>query len=123
MRTDDQRRSTNVEDRRGRGPARGGGGTRAAGAGVSMLLRMLMSRGGRRFILPLIAIGLLAFVVFPQQTQALLSMLLGGAGPAAQSTQLDPETEARFEQDAVAVLGSTEDVWGALYRGDRKSVV
>jgi len=118
MRTDDQRRSTNVEDRRGSGPARGGaGGRRASGAGVSILLRMLMSRSGRRFILPLIVVGVVAFVAFPQQTQVIIGMVLGG-GPAPQSTQLDPATEARFEQDAVAVLGSTEDVWGALYSAD-----
>lgn len=122
MRTDDQRRSTNVEDRRGSGPARGGaGGRRASGAGASILLRLLMSRGGRRFILPLIVIGVLAFVVFPQQTQVIIGMVLGGGGPAPQSTQLDPATEARFEQDAVAVLGSTEDVWGALYSADGDS--
>lgn len=119
MRTDDQRRSTNIEDRRGSGPARGGG--RAAGAGASILLRLLMSRGGRRFILPLAVIGIIAVAYFgPEKVMSFVSALLGG-GPAPQVTQLDPETEARFEQDAAAVLGSTEDVWSALYSAGGES--
>lgn len=116
MRTDRQRRSTNVEDRRGSGPARAG----ASGAGAMLLLRFLFSRVGRRLILPLIAIGIIAFVFFPDQTRAVLSMIFAG-GPPPQSTPLDPETEARYEADARAVLGSTEDVWGALYAAGGES--
>jgi predicted metalloprotease len=112
MRTDNQRRSTNVEDRRGQPVP---GGARVSGAGVALILRLLFSRAGRRFILPLIAIGVVAYLFVPQFRSAVDSALQGGA---PQSTPLDPETEARFEDEARAVLGSTEDVWSALFRAD-----
>jgi predicted metalloprotease len=110
-RIDRQRRSTNIEDRRGQGPAVGG---RAASMGGAILLRLLFSRTGRRLVLPLIVIGVVAFVIFPTQTKAFLAAILGG-GPPVPVTRLDPETEARFEARTAAVLGSTEDVWGAMF--------
>jgi predicted metalloprotease len=115
-RTDRQRRSTNIEDRRGMGPARAG----MSGAGASLLVNLLFSRAGRRFILPLIVIGVIAFVFFPRQTEAILSSILGG-GPPPQVTQLDPELEARFADETAAVLGSTEDVWGAIFEAQGAS--
>jgi predicted metalloprotease len=111
-RIDRQRRSTNIEDRRAQGPVIGGG--RGSNLGAMILLQLLFSRAGRRFILPLIAIGIIAFVVFPKQTQAILGAILGG-GPAAQVTPLDPATEARLRDETSAFLGSTEDVWRAIY--------
>jgi predicted metalloprotease len=110
-RIDRQRRSTNIEDRRGQGPARGG---RGANVGAFILLRLLFSRTGRRFLLPLIALGLIAFVFFPRQTQDVLSAIFG-AGPAAQVTPLEPAVEARLRDETGAFLGSTEDVWRGIY--------
>jgi predicted metalloprotease len=114
-RTDRQRRSTNIEDRRGRGPAMGGA---AASAGGALLLKLLFSRGGRRILLPLVVILVLAFVLFPSQTQRFLASILGGGAPV---TRLDPETSERLADNTAAVLGSTEDVWTAVLaeEGDR----
>jgi predicted metalloprotease len=111
-RTDRQRRSTNIEDRRGQGPAMGGA---AAGSGGAILLRLLFSRMGRRLILPLLALLIIGLVFFRQQTLTLIAVVLGGE-PPAQTTQLDPETEARYRDFSAAMLGSTEDVWGVIFR-------
>jgi predicted metalloprotease len=117
-RTDRQRRSTNIEDRRGQGPAMGGG--QVAGSGAAILVRLLFSRMGRRLILPLIVLLVIGLVFFRAQTLTLIAVVLGGQPPAA-VTRLDPDTEARFEAQSAAVLGSTEDVWGGVFRAEGQS--
>ncbi|MGD2133873.1 MAG: neutral zinc metallopeptidase [Maricaulaceae bacterium] len=113
-RTDRQRRSTNVEDRRGQGPARRGGG----GGAASLIVNLLFSRAGRRFLLPVIAVLVVASVIFgPGRVLGFLSAVLSGE-VGTQSARLDPETEARFEDSAVRILSSTEDVWGEFYAAD-----
>ena len=97
------RRSSNVEDRRGRGfsGGRGVGGLGLGGLAVILVLGLIMGKN------PLELLGLLA-----QQDAGVVD----GAGPQG-APPVDDET-SRF---VGAVLGSTEEVWGAILGqgGDR----
>ncbi|MGH9161367.1 MAG: KPN_02809 family neutral zinc metallopeptidase [Vicinamibacteraceae bacterium] len=97
MRWERQRRSENVEDRRGRRVALGG---RAGGLGLGGLLLLM-------------AVG---YLVGGDP----LALLREGASP---STQVDsgtpggpPPADDKASQFIRAVLGSTEDVWGGLFQ-------
>lgn len=119
MKIDHQRRSKNVEDRRGQGGSGFGGGGRGGGRGSGMLLNlivsMLFSKAGRRFILPLIIIGVIGFVVFPDQMRGIFGALQGGQVSApASSSKPNAASDQSFDFSA-AVLGSTEDVWQQLF--------
>lgn len=111
------RRSSNVEDRRGQG----GGGYGVSGGGgnaamIGILMRLLFSRAGRRFILPLVVIGVIAFVFFPKQMQGLISSLSGSA-QVTQSTPAQPSaTSDKNAAFASAVLETTEEVWGNIFK-------
>ncbi len=104
MRIDDQRESSNIEDRRGQ---RGGGG----GGGLG-----LISLIGSRFGIGGIILAGLLFLLAPAPIKQMLLGLVGGGGGAVQSapgkmgapTDLDGQFLAR-------VLGSTEDVWNAEF--------
>lgn len=114
MRLDDQRRSGNIEDRRGMGGPRGGGGrgglpVRTGGLGI----------GG------LIIIGLI-MLFFPGARELLGGMVMGGGGasmPGAVEGGAEPGAGARQgcpEGDTAcdfldAVLGSTEDFWAQAF--------
>lgn len=107
MRLDDQRRSTNIEDRRGQSGGGGGGGLgglRFGGRGLGI--------GG------IIIIGLVLLFAPAPIKNALIGMLMSGGG-GAPSVQSEPgkmgtptdETGTRLAE----ILGSTEDVWGKLF--------
>jgi hypothetical protein len=111
MRWQDMRRSENVEDRRGQGPARGGGGF----------------GGGMRIGLGGLVIALIASFLFGVNP---LEMLTGGGpGPApaprqaqpGYGPQVQPGTPAAPRQGDTAgammraVLGDTEEVWLAVF--------
>lgn len=95
MRWQNQRQSTNVEDRRGIGP-------KAAIGGGGVLLIILIA------------------VIFGQDPRALLSQLnvntqgggMGGGGVAAPSSA----EEQQLKESVTTVLGSTEDVWSKIFR-------
>lgn len=110
MRIDDQRRSSNVEDRRGQT-------VRGAGMGAAlplMALRLLFSRAGRRFLIP-VALVVIAIAVWqPRLFQNLLVALFSGDATVS-AERLPVEEEERLADFSRAVLGSTEDVWGALF--------
>ncbi|KFN47368.1 KPN_02809 family neutral zinc metallopeptidase [Arenimonas composti] len=92
------RQSTNVDDRRGAGPARlGGGGARLGLGGTVAVLVIGMLFG----INPLEMLGLM------QQS--------GGPAPVEQS---GPNTAPTDEQGqfVAAILGETEDVWTQVFR-------
>ena len=101
MRMDDERESTNLEDRRGQ---RGGGGGGGGGRGVQV--------GG---------LGLVAVVVvsllFGVDPGVILSTLEGGGAPITRQQEAAgppprEDAEARFVS---RVLASTEDVWTAEF--------
>ena len=99
MRTDRSRRSQNIEDLRGQGPLRSGG-------------------GGMRFgiVGTLIAIG--AALFFGVDPRMVLGLMQAGEqlAPASQP-QVQSGTPTDQAGDFVAaVLGDTEDTWGAIFR-------
>lgn len=109
MRLDDQRRSTNIEDRRGQGGG-GGGGMGGLGGGLLSLIGSRFGIGG------IIVVGLL-FLLAPAPVKQLIFGLLGGGGGAVVQSQpgkVGAPTDQTGDQLA-AVLGSTEDVWGKLF--------
>ena len=103
MKLDDSRRSDNVEDDRGGG---GGGGIRGIHLGLGGTVAVLV-------------IGYFMGV----SPSTLLSLLSGGAGP--QATAPTPAASANDPQvDFVrAILGETEDVWGAYFRNTGRTYV
>jgi predicted metalloprotease len=102
MKWEDQRRSSNVEDRR----ASGGGMGRIGGKGIG---------------LGTVVIALLASWLFGINPLAMLG-ILGGGGEAAPTVQTGPaaappanDARAAFVS---AVLADTEDVWNAAFRAN-----
>lgn len=117
MKIGGNRRSSNVEDRRGQrssGTRLGGG--RGNNALIGMIMKVLFSRAGRRFLLPIGIIAVLGFVLFPDQMKGLVSALMGGGSQVA-STAPAPQS-ANSNQQAVfssAVLATTEEVWNDIF--------
>ena len=94
MRWRQGRRSTNVEDRRGRG---------RVGRGAKL-------GGGMTLIIILVAL------LLGQDPMALLSMLSSGGGLAPTQTNSTPPPENDEEADFISVvLADTEDVWGQIF--------
>ena len=102
MRWGDFRRSENVEDRTGQSS---GGGFPGVGLPI----------GGGALVI-IVIVGML-FGINPLD---MLGMLGGGGGETVQ--QVAPQTaannpaEATRKDFATAILGDTEDVWGAVFR-------
>lgn len=118
MKIGGDRRSSNVEDRRSEG---GGGYGVSGGAGnaaiVGILMRLLFSKAGRRFILPVVVIAVLGFVFFPKQMQGLISSLSGQPQVTQSSTPVQPSAQSnQSAQFASAVLETTEEVWGNIFK-------
>ncbi len=108
MRWEGQKESSNVEDRRGRGGFRPGGGIRTGGIGIGTLV-----------------IALLGAWLFGVNPLTVIEMLGGGGGPVAieqpqrsapapGGSQGAPGTDQERSFVAV-VLGSTEEVWSQLF--------
>jgi len=124
MRLDNQRESSNVEDRRSSGGGFGGGGLRRAGMGGGGI----PLRGGSLVtIAVLIGIGWLVFGINPLH---MLSILTGGGGysdsQSYQPSQPSGGTTASSQNDpgrqfVAKVLGSTEDVWSEIFASANKS--
>lgn len=110
MKIGGDRRSGSIEDRRGQGPAMAG-----AGGGLAMLaVRLLLSRAGRRFILPVALVLVAGFVLFPKQTQAVIGALVGGGGTAP-AQRLPSEEEQRLAEFTDGVLATTQEVWAGEF--------
>lgn len=112
MRWKDGRRSDNVEDRRGQGPAYGAAA--AAPALLRLLPALVRSKTGRT----LLVVGVL--VIFGGRMLGIdvLSLFLGGGGVAV-APQQNPQLEAGEQElaDFVSVvLADTEDTWHSLFR-------
>ncbi|MFA7439398.1 MAG: neutral zinc metallopeptidase [Sphingomonadaceae bacterium] len=112
MRLDDERESSNIENRRGRGGfGFPGGGNRAGGLGgggglPTALLSMIFSR-----------FGILGVVVVVGGF--FLLNMFGGGGPAPQMTQVgQPATTAqtsKTDRFVAKVLATTEESWGQYF--------
>ncbi len=115
MRLDDQRESTNIEDRRDEsGMGFPGGGQSAGGFGGGSLLNFLLPLIGSKFgiIGIVLAIGAVwlfnnmgSVVAPPASPPAVTAPSQGGA----------PATRSSTDQFVAKVLGSTEDTWSKLF--------
>lgn len=116
MRLDDQRESSNIENRRGEdgfgaGGGMGAGGFRGGGGMGGGLLNLLLPLIGRRFgILGIVVVlgAVFLFSTFTSQTNQ----------PALTPPTTDrtaPQTETQIDSFVAKVLGSTEDTWGQLF--------
>ena len=90
MRWQSGRRSSNIEDRRGRKAAAGGG------IGLVLVAVVVMLLGG--------------------DPRALLQALGDGGGAGGAASGPPPAAQAEAADFTAAVLGSTEDVWGEIFR-------
>ncbi|MET0370912.1 MAG: neutral zinc metallopeptidase [Sphingobium sp.] len=108
MRLDDEQESSNFEVQDGRGGGFGGGGL---GGGLGMLLPLI----GSRFGCGGIAIALIVLAVFG----GLGGLGDGGSGvaPTERSAPAgDPKQLSDIQHWSLRVLGSTERVWGAIFK-------
>ena len=99
MRWKDLRRSSNVSDTRGAGGSRGGmrfplGGGRGGGLGAIVIVVLVLIFGG---------------------PDALMQLLGGGGVPSGSQTGAPLTANDEDSQFVAAILGSTEDAWGALF--------
>src|SRR5690242_6408482 len=116
MRWGDYRRSDNVEDRTGEGPVGGGGGFPIGGLHI----------GGGALII-IVIVGML-FGINPFEMLGMLSGDGGvvqqappqtappGYGPQSAPTRPSPGAGDTSKDFSRAVLGDTEDVWGAIFK-------
>jgi len=104
MRLDDQRRSDNIEDRRGQ---RGGGG--GMGGGIISLIGSRFGIGG------LIVVGLLFFLAPAPVKQMLLGLIGGGGGAVTSEPGKEGAPADQVGANISAVLGSTEDFWAQAF--------
>lgn len=127
MRLDDQRESSNIENRRdesGIGFGSAGQGAGGLGGGLGSLLGFLIPLIGSKFGLIGIVVALGAFFLLsnlgsmtasaPPAPQATESATTPSAGAPASASQLQTETD-RF---VAKVLGSTEDTWGKIFAAE-----
>jgi hypothetical protein len=109
MKWEGNRQSENVEDRRGDGPAMGGGGFRIG--------------GGRGIGVGTIVIALIAGWIFGINPLTLLGVLSGEGMPEATVVQQGPAqrppADDRMAAFVSTVLADTEDVWKALFAAQR----
>lgn len=117
MKWQGRKRSSNVEDRRGRSSSSGGGLSPLMGG---LIMRFLFSRTG------LVVAGVFILIMWMTGTNplAILQQFSGGGmGNAAVSEYKgSPEEEALAEFSAV-VLQDTEDVWNQLLENYREPVL
>jgi len=101
MRTDNERESSNIEDRRG---SEGGGGGFSLG-------------GGRNLGLGTIVVAFVASWALGMNPMTVLSLLSGGGAPTSQSAPARApaanDVDARFVS---VVLADTEDVWRDIFK-------
>jgi predicted metalloprotease len=122
MRDEDMRRSTNIEDRRGGGGfgGMGGGGPRmpmrgGGGIGMIIVVVLLLIFGGGGSLSGLFGGG--DAVTPPGGFQGETNQTTGtGVDSKASASQ----GEARTADRVAAVLGSTEDFWGAYFQSENE---
>jgi uncharacterized protein len=108
MRTDNERESDNIEDRRNETGGGGGGGFGGLPLG-----------GGRGLGLGTIAIAFVASWMLGINPMTVLSLLSGGDGEVAQTQQAPAAKPPADDKDArfvSVVLADTEDVWRDIFK-------
>jgi hypothetical protein len=106
------RRSSNVEDRRGQRSGMGGGGFNPMLLGP--LLKLLFSKTG------LVIVGLLLLFAFITGTNP-LNFILGDGGQSVTSTPYQgTEKENELAAFSATILANTEDVWNELLENYRE---
>ena len=113
MRTDNQRRSDNFEDR-GRGRGGGGGG----GLGVQLLFSLFRVLGWKGTAIVAVPVALLLVANPGGIRDSVLSALLGGGGAVRTSGKVC-DSYAQACDFSARVLGATEDVWRAQFQQGR----
>ncbi len=108
MKWSDLRRSSNIEDMRSRGPARGMGGGRG---GMRLLLPAVQFLIGSKIGRIVLVIGVVAYFL-GFNPLALLDSSSQQPQSATQAPSAHEETNAQFVS---AVLAQTEDVWQTLF--------
>ncbi|QGZ96297.1 KPN_02809 family neutral zinc metallopeptidase [Terricaulis silvestris] len=117
MRTDNQRRSDNFEDR-----GRGGGGAVGGGLAAGALFAILRRIGLRGILIVGLVLAGIWFFAPANIKEMVFGALLGGVPGQSQSTSGEGsvcEAEAQACDFSRAVLGSTEDVWSAQFSQNR----
>jgi predicted metalloprotease len=109
MRTDNQRKSTNFEDR---GQGRGGGGG-GGGLGAQLLFGAFRMLGLKGTIIVGIPVALLLVVNPGGIRESVMSMLLGGGGGGGSVSTSGKvcDTHVQACDFSARILGATEDVW------------
>lgn len=104
MKWEDLRRSSNVEDLRASGPARGSGG---GGRNILPIMQFLIGNKIGRIILVL---GIVAYFMGFNPLS-----LLDMSAPQQQPTQVTSAADNQTAEFVSVVLGQTEDVWQKLF--------
>lgn len=123
MRLDDQRESSNIEDRRNEGGfGMPGGGQQAGGFGGGSLLNFLLPLIGSKFGIIGIVVAVGAMWLF--NNMGAMTVPAGPpavTAPAASGSQ--PAARAPNDQFVARVLGSTEDSWGKIFAASGEKYV
>jgi predicted metalloprotease len=116
MRIDDQRRSSNFEDR-----GTGSGGGRGGGVPIQALFGVVRLLGVKGTLIAGVVVAIALFVMPSGVREQFLGALTGGGGgapsePGATSVCQASQANAVACDFSKAVLGSTEDVWAPLFQ-------
>jgi uncharacterized protein len=122
MKTDNQRRSDNFEDR-GRGGSGGGGrGRGGGGVGAQALFSVVRRLGFRGTVIAAIPVGLLLLLNPCNVRSVALSMLFGEVPTMDPTASTGPvgakvcDTQAAACDFSARILGATEDVWNEQFQ-------
>jgi predicted metalloprotease len=109
MRWQGGRRSDNVEDRRGAGPAYSAAG--AAPVVMRLLPALIRTKVGRIILV----VGVLAIIGGKFLGIDVLSLLAGGGARTAQQPSEMSEADQQMAEFVAVVLGDTEDTWHDIF--------
>ncbi len=110
MKWEDNRRSSNVEDRRGESQKFG---SKMSGGSIVALLPLIKNLLGTKIGRIILIVGVIAYFVFGLNP---LSLLDGSGATSAQTSQVvDKKADDKSAQFVSAVLAQTEDIWHKIF--------